>query len=407
MLHGFLQRLIHVGDLTVIYADGQSQRYGNGSGPPMVVRLTPRGVRRLIRDPDLGLGEAYMEGDLQVIEGSLWDLTELIGRNRSKAPRAPGRLRRLNMAVRRWRDQRNDRLAARRNVAHHYDLSVDLYRRFLDSDLQYSCAYFAEPGMSLEMAQAAKKAHLAAKLHLTAGQRVLDIGCGWGGLALDLARAHGTRVFGATLSAEQLSLARTRAEADGLSDLAQFGLVDYRDLTGPFDRIVSVGMLEHVGAPNLEAYFQQIARLLAEDGVAVVHAIGGRGPPGITQPFIKKYIFPGGYIPSLSEVTAAVERAGLWITDIEILRLHYAETLRHWRERFLRERAAITTLYDERFCRMWEVYLCMSELAFRYLNCMVFQIQLTRRVDALPLTRDYIHDLEQAPPLSATRRAAG
>ena len=295
-----------------------------------------------------------MEGDLRMIEGSLWDLTELIGRNRREDPQVPGRLRRLNTTIRRWLDRPNDRLAARRNVAHHYDLSVDLYRRFLDSDLQYSCAYFAEPGVSLETAQAAKKAHLAAKLHLMAGQRVLDIGCGWGGLALELARTHGTRVFGATLSAEQLSIARIRAEAEGLTDLAQFGLVDYRDLIGPFDRIISVGMLEHVGARHLEAYFRQVARLLADDGVAVVHAIGGHGPPGITQPFIRKYIFPGGYIPSLSEVTAAVERTGLWITDIEILRLHYAETLRHWRERFLREREAIAALYDERFCRMWE-----------------------------------------------------
>jgi cyclopropane-fatty-acyl-phospholipid synthase len=347
-------------------------------------------------NPGLGFGEAYMERDLEVTEGSLWDLVEMVGRNRTEPAIGDGVVLRTIHAAERWLEQWNGRKAARRNVQHHYDLSLDLYRRFLDSDLQYSCAYFTHPGMSLEEAQAAKKAHLAAKLQLSAGHRVLDVGCGWGGLALELARHHPVRVTGVTLSTDQLTTSRARADAAGLAQRAQFQLVDYRDVEGPYDRIISVGMLEHVGAPNLRSYFQHIRRLLADDGVAVIHAIGSRAPPGVTQPFIRKHIFPGGYIPSLSEVMASIEKAGLWATDIEILRLHYAETVRHWRERFLQERSAIADLYDERFCRMWEIYLCMSELAFRYLNCMVFQIQLTRRVGVLPITRDYIYGREEA-----------
>jgi cyclopropane-fatty-acyl-phospholipid synthase len=268
---------------------------------------------------------------------------------------------------------------------------VELYRRFLDKDMQYSCAYFTHPGMTLEAAQTAKKAHLAAKLDLSPGHRVLDIGCGWGGLAIDLAREHDVEVAGITLSTEQVDIARDRAAATGLAERVSFDLTDYRDVEGRFDRIISVGMLEHVGAPNLQAYFAQVGRLLTDEGIAVVHAIGSRSPPRVSQPFIRKHIFPGGYVPSLSQVTAAVENVGLWITDIEILRLHYAETLRHWRLRFLKEREAIARLYDERFCRMWEVYLCLSELGFRYLNLMVFQLQLSKHVDSAPLTRDYMY----------------
>ena len=378
------------------YGDGRIVRYGDGSGPRVAVRLTWRGALRLTLNPGLGFGEAYMARDLQVTEGALWDLAEMVGRNRAGMEVGPGVALRTIHAAERWLKQWNGRKAARRNVHHHYDLSLDLYSCFLDSDLQYSCAYFSRPGMSLEDAQAAKKAHLAAKLDLSAGHTVLDIGCGWGGLALDLAQRHPVRLTGVTLSTEQLRTARSRAAAAGVGKRVQFHLSDYRDVEGPFDRIVSVGMLEHVGAPNLDSYFQQIRRLLAEDGVAVMHAIGSRAPPGVTQPFIRKHIFPGGYIPSLSEVLSSIEKAGLWATDIEILRLHYAETLRHWRQRFLKARPAMADLYDERFCRMWEVYLCMSEMAFRYLNCMVFQIQLTQRVGTLPITRDYLYEREQA-----------
>jgi cyclopropane-fatty-acyl-phospholipid synthase len=391
MLHSRLERLVRVGHLWVIYPNGKTGRYGDGAGPRTVMRLTYRGERRLILGPQLGLGESYMDGDLELLEGGFWDLTEIIGRNQAAPSFHTNPIWRAIYALGRALQQWNDRAAARRNVNHHYDLSGELYRRFLDKDMQYSCAYFARPGMTLEAAQAAKKAHLAAKLDLSGGQRVLDIGCGWGGLAIELARQHQVDVAGVTLSSEQVALARARAAAAGLTDHVTFDLRDYRDIEGQFDRIVSVGMLEHVGAPNLEAYFAQVGRLLADDGVAVVHAIGSRSPPRVSQAFIRKHIFPGGYIPSLSQVTTAVENVGLWITDVEILRLHYAETLRHWRLRFLREREAIARLYDERFCRMWEVYLCLSELAFRYLNLMVFQLQLAKRVDAAPPTRDYMY----------------
>jgi len=404
MLHSRLDRLVRVGHLWVTYPNGKTGRYGDGSGPRTVIRFTYRGERRLFLGPQLGLGESYMDGDLELLEGGFWDLMEIIGRNQAAPQFRNDPIWRAIYAVERLLQQWNDRATARRNVRHHYDLSVELYRRFLDKDLQYSCGYFAEPGMTLEAAQAAKKAHLAAKLDLAQGHKVLDIGCGWGGLAIELARRHEVEVAGITLSTEQVALATERAEAAGVADRVRFDLMDYRDAQGRFDRIVSVGMLEHVGAPNLQAYFGQLSRLLADDGLAVVHAIGSRSPPRVSQPFIRKHIFPGGYVPSLSQVTAAVENVGLWITDIEILRLHYAETLRHWRLRFLREREAIAALYDERFCRMWEVYLCLSELAFRYLNLMVFQLQLAKRVDAAPLTRDYIYRQDFAE-MNLPRRA--
>jgi cyclopropane-fatty-acyl-phospholipid synthase len=295
-------------------------------------------------------------------------------------------------------------VASRRNVAHHYDLSFDLYRRFLDGDLQYSCAYFPRPDMSLDDAQAAKKAHIAAKLNLTPGQSVLDIGCGWGGMGLTLAGDYGARVTGVTLSQEQLAVATRRAEERGLTGRANFELRDYRDVRGPFDRIVSVGMFEHVGAPNYRAFFARVRDLLADDGVALIHSIGRKGMPAPTDAFIAKHVFPGGYIPALSEVTAAVEEVGLWITDIEILRLHYAETLRCWRERFMAQRGAIALMYDERFCRMWEYYLAVSELSFRHGDHMVFQLQLAKRVDAAPLSRDYMFDRERQAPAPSWRR---
>jgi cyclopropane-fatty-acyl-phospholipid synthase len=393
-LDGLIRSRVRVGNLRVRYANGRVGAYGNGDGPVVTIALTRRGQRRLPFNPGLSLGEAYMDGDLVVTEGSFWDLMETLGRN-WPAPGHEGIMVRGLHALQRRVRQANHRAAARRNVHHHYDLSVDFYRRFLDEDLQYSCAYFARPDMTLEEAQAAKKAHLAAKLDLKPGQSVLDIGCGWGGLGLELARRAKASVTGVTLSTEQLAVARQRAAEAGLAEQARFDLMDYRDVAGPFDRIVSVGMLEHVGAPYLAAYFEQVKRLLKDDGVAVIHCIASRDPPGVTQPFIRKYIFPGGYIPGLGEVTAAVEASHLWITDIEVLRLHYAETLRCWRERFLARRAEMVALYDERFCRMWEVYLCFSELAFRYLNCMVIQVQLTKKVGVLPITRDYMVEAER------------
>jgi cyclopropane-fatty-acyl-phospholipid synthase len=388
-LQSFLQQVIREGDLRVRLPSGECLRLGDGSGPLVAVAIASRRwVMRLAADPSMALGEAYMDGGLVMESGGIHDLINLIGRNIKYRP-----VKRTGPLVRWWLDRRlqtNARAQARRNVAHHYDLSVDLYRRFLDPDLQYSCAYFAHPLMSLEEAQAAKKQHLAAKLLLERGQRVLDIGCGWGGLALSLARAAEVEVDGITLSTEQLATARGRAEAAGLAGRARFSLTDYRDVAGPYDRIVSVGMFEHVGRPNYQAYFDQVARLLKDDGVAVIHSIGRTDGPDTPQSWIAKYIFPGAYIPALSEVLDCVERAGLIVADIEILRLHYAETLRCWRERFAARRAEIAAIYDERFCRMWEFYLSISELAFRYRGHMVFQLQLTKRIDAAPITRDYM-----------------
>ena len=389
----YLQKVIREGDLMVRLPGGREFTLGDGSGPPVAVRIvTPRWLARIAANPSMGLGEAYMEGGLVLESGAIHDLADLIGRNAKHRP-----LRRASALWRWWLDRRlmaNARRAARRNVAHHYDLSVDLYRRFLDPDMQYSCAYFPHPGASLEEAQAAKKRHLAAKLLLQPGQKVLDIGCGWGGLALSLARAAQVEVDGITLSTEQLATAKARAEAAGLAGRARFSLTDYRDVRGRYDRIVSVGMFEHVGRPNYQVYFDQMAKLLKDDGVAVLHSIGRADGPAFTQPWIARYIFPGGYIPSLSEVLPCVERAGLMVTDIEILRLHYAETLKAWRERFAAHRAEIAALYDERFCRMWEFYLALSEIAFRYRGHFVFQMQLAKKVDAAPITRDYIAEAE-------------
>ncbi len=295
---------------------------------------------------------------------------------------------------------------ARRNAAHHYDLSDQLYELFLDRDRQYSCAYFDDCGDDLDTAQLNKKRHIAAKLLIRPGQTVLDIGSGWGGLALYLAAECGADVTGLTLSVEQLKTAARRAAAAGLSDRVRFYLRDYREEDGRYDRIVSVGMFEHVGVNHYEAFFTRVKSLLAPDGVALLHSIGRIDGPGATHPWIRKYIFPGGYIPALSEVVVAVERLKLWVTDIEILRLHYAETLRCWRRRFEHNRERLRAIYDERFCRMWEMYLAGSEIAFRHGGCMVFQMQLAKTVDSVPITRDYMIDWERRQ-LAAADRSPG
>jgi cyclopropane-fatty-acyl-phospholipid synthase len=391
----YLESLFRTGALEVTLPGGRRLVLGDGGEPSVAVRVTGAlTLARIMAAPSLGVGEAYMDGRLILERGSIRDLLELATRNGADARtmKWPGPIRRT------WAvlvAEHNARQAARRNVSHHYDLSVEFYRAFLDADLQYSCAYFDRDDMSLEEAQAAKKRHIIAKLGLAADQRVLDIGCGWGGMALSLAKA-GAQVDGVTLSAEQLATARSRAEASGLAGRARFSLTDYRDVTGRYDKIVSVGMFEHVGRPNYQAYFDTIAARLADDGVALVHSIGRRGPPSTTDKFTAKYIFPGGYIPSLSEVFPAIERAGLWVTDMEILRLHYARTLQCWLARFEARRAEMAALYDERFCRMWEFYLAGAEMGFRYGTHMNFQLQLTRRLDALPLTRDYMGEAERA-----------
>ncbi len=389
----FVRRLIRDGNLAVTLPGGRRLELGDGVGQPIAVRLTDRlTLAKIAAQPYLGIGEAYMDGRLIMEQGTIRDLLALGAKHAGAAPWSrPGPIKRM------WdilRAEANTRTAARRNVAHHYDLSHDLYSRFLDADMQYSCAYFAEPDLSLDDAQRAKKRHIAAKLDLGAGQSVLDIGCGWGGMALSIAAWTGARVDGVTLSTEQFAVARKRAEAEGLANRVRFSLTDYRDVTAKYDRVVSVGMFEHVGRKNYQEFFDKVADLLTDDGVALLHSIGSSRPPGPTNPFTTKYIFPGAYVPSLSEVMTTVELAGLRVSDIEILRLHYAKTLEHWFRRFQAARQEIAAIYDERFCRMWECYLAGAEMGFIHGGHVIFQMQLTKQVAALPLTRDYMRETE-------------
>jgi cyclopropane-fatty-acyl-phospholipid synthase len=393
LLHLALRRLIRHGTLTVRYPDGTERRYGTGGEPAAAMSIrTARALRGMTFNPALALGEGYMDGEIAPEGCSLFALLDLLVMNLEAGGTHPGeRVMELWRMARRRLDQLNPARRARRNVAHHYDLNGRLYALFLDRDMQYSCAYFRTGRESLEEAQASKKRHIAAKLLLDRpGLEVLDIGCGWGGMAITLARDHGARVTGITLSEEQLAAARRRAAEAGLSERVRFELMDYRAWTRPVDRIVSVGMFEHVGIDHYRRFFTTVRAALKEDGVALIHAIGRSDGPGATNPWLAKYIFPGGYSPALSEVLPAVEKARLFVTDIEILRLHYARTLAEWRARFAGNRDAIASLYDERFCRMFEFYLAGCELAFRRGGHMVWQMQLARRQDAVPLTRDYI-----------------
>jgi cyclopropane-fatty-acyl-phospholipid synthase len=401
-LDAILRRFVVVGRLTVRWPDGQRASYAGpaGSGPEAGIAVhDSRTIRRLVVNPTLALGEAYMDGGLIPDGCGIYDVIEVLALNvMANATGHPlARLRSALGVLRRRIDQYNPAHRARRNVAHHYDLNGRLYSLFLDRDRQYSCAYFPRGDETLEEAQIAKKRHIAAKLCLDRpGLSVLDIGCGWGGLALTMARDLGALVTGVTLSTEQLAEARGRAETEGLQDRVTFELLDYRKLDRRFDRIVSVGMFEHVGVVHYREFCDTVARCLEPDGVALLHSIGRSDGPGFTNPWIAKYIFPGGYCPALSEVVPQVEKSGLIATDIEVLRLHYAETLRHWRRRFAANRDTIASLYDERFCRMFEFYLCGSEIAFRHEGHMVFQIQLAHRQTAVPLTRDYITAFEAA-----------
>jgi cyclopropane-fatty-acyl-phospholipid synthase len=385
-----LNRFIRRGLLKVTTAVGTSRIFGDGSGPPVAVRFTTvKAQRAVMLDPELKLGEAFMDGGFVVEQGSIADaLSVLLGQDYTAAP-TWALAHTLRYLFRRLQ-QFNLRSRSRHNVAHHYDLDGRLYSLFLDGDQQYSCAYLESPDQSLDDAQLAKKRHLAAKLLLQPGAEVLDIGCGWGGLALYLAEFTKAQVTGITLSQEQYQRARSRAVERGQTKNTLFRLVDYRDVEGRFDRIVSVGMFEHVGVSFYDTFFSKCSSLLADDGVAVLHTIGRSGPPGITNPWIAKYIFPGGYIPALSEVLNAIQGAGLIVTDVEVLQLHYAETLKAWRERFLAHREEAERIYDRRFVRMWEFYLACSEMAFREADKVVFQIQMTKRKGATPATRDYI-----------------
>lgn len=413
-LHALFGLLVQTGDLRVTDARGTAYRFGDGTGTPISLKIKDRRTERAIAiDPALALGEAYMSGRAEITEGSIYDLLALALRS-CRVSRQPLALRLATHARYAFRHlaPHNSLSRARRNVVRHYDIDDRIYRLFLDSDWQYSCAYFDSPDADLETAQRAKQRHIAAKLALKPGQTVLDIGSGWGGLALYLARTAGTKVTGITLSDNQLAAARRRAADSGLDDLVHFELRDYRKLNRPFDRIVSVGMLEHVGVADFDDYFHQIERLLSEDGVALIHAIGRIDGPGATNPFIAKYIFPGGYFPALSEVLPAIERSGLIVTDIELLRLHYANTLRAWRKRFVANRDEVIRLKGEDFFRMWEFYLAGSEAAFRYDQLFVFQIQLSKNIDTLPLTRDYMGRnekqlLEQEQQRDTTVRLAG
>ncbi|TAL35400.1 SAM-dependent methyltransferase [Phenylobacterium sp.] len=391
-LQSVLKSLVREGDLTIKLPGGAELKLGDGSGPPLVARVTSAAwAARIAAKPGLGVGEAYMDGGLVLEQGDIDAFIDLIGANAKNKTKKRGPFRRW---LRKTLREANDRVAARKNVAHHYDLSYDLYRRFLDEDMQYSCAYFERPDMTLEEAQLAKKRHIAAKLALEPGMSVVEIGCGWGGLALQLVEDADVEVDAITLSVEQLKVAKERAEAKGLAHKARFSLTDYRDLKGTYDRVMSIAMFEAVGRPNYQEYFDGVARLMKDDGVALVHSIG-RPEAGVTNAWIDKYIFPGGYSPALSEVLPAIERAGLIVTDIEILRLHYAETIRHWRDRFRAARPDIVQLYDERFCRMFEFYLGIAEQSFRARRQFIFQIQLAKRVDVLPITRDYIGETER------------
>ncbi len=393
LLRSTLAGLVTRGTLEVVMASGTRFVAGDGTGMPSAMRFTDAKAQwAFLLDPELKFGELFMDGRLLIERGSLYDLFCLLMVNARQAPENPWleAVDRVRFALRRWK-QRNDRRRSQRNVAHHYDLDAELYDLFLDADRQYSCAYFEHPDQTLEAAQLAKKRHVAAKLIVEPGQRVLDIGCGWGGLALYLAEvAEAGRVLGITLSEEQIKIALDRAQRRGLQARVEFRIEDYRELDERFDRIVSVGMFEHVGLPYYDAYFSHCRRLLKDDGVMLMHTIGISGPPAHADPWIDKYIFPGGYVPALSEILPAIERAGLVVADIEVLRLHYASTLREWRERFMQRRDRAVALRDERFCRMWEFFLAFCEAAFRHETLVVFQIQLAVRNDTVPLTRDYI-----------------
>jgi cyclopropane-fatty-acyl-phospholipid synthase len=398
LLASALSRVIRIGRLTLIDAAGRSRVFEGGPGPTASVRLHDRALHwKLLANPRLCVPEAYMDGTLTIEDGSLYDFIDLLVANDAELEESlPMRLATRGKRLVRRLHQYNPVPQSRRNAAHHYDLSDQLYELFLDGDRQYSCAYFRAPNDDIDTAQQNKKHHIAAKLLPRPGHRVLDIGSGWGGLALYLAGECGADVTGLTLSEEQLKVANRRAAAAGLTDRVRFHLRDYREERGRYDRIVSVGMFEHVGVNQYPVFFRKLRELLAPDGVALLHAIGRMDGPGSTNPWLRKYIFPGGYSPALSEVVPQAERARLWITDIEILRLHYAETLRAWRGRFAHNRDRIRALYDERFCRMWEMYLVGSELAFRRGGHLVFQMQLAKKVDTVPLTRDYMLDWERA-----------
>ncbi len=398
LLLNMLRRMVRHGHLTVTLPSGRTESVGSGQGDSVQVVLTGDDtIRRLLLRPGLALGECYTDGSLHIEDDDLPGLLNLLAINQSyaKMPVWYSVPRRIQGALRGFL-QRNTPFSARRNVAHHYDLSDDLYRLFLDADMQYSCAYFARPDMTLEQAQAAKKAHIAQKLLIEPGMRVLDIGCGWGGMALTLARDYGAHVTGVTLSENQLATAQARAKAEGLEDRVTFRLLDYRRLDERFDRIVSVGMLEHVGAPHYAEYFGKVRDLMADDGVAVIHSIVKNGPPRPNNAWIDKYIFPGSYAPSASEIYRAIENSWLHQSDDEALRIHYALTLKAWRARLEAQQDRVEAMFDAKFMRMWRFYLASMEVAFQSGNLHVQQWQVAKSLATVPITRDYLYSAARA-----------
>ena len=400
LLARLLDKFIHNGRLVVIDHDGTRRAFGTGeNGPLVTIRLADaRLANQLFFNPELVAGEAYMDGRLTIEDGgTIYDFLELFSVNRAGLASHP-----LQQVLRRvWRTlkrlhQFNPVGKAAEHARHHYDHPAAFYRLWLDETMSYSCGYFATPETPLAEAQRAKMRHIAAKLNLSPGMRVVEIGSGWGALACYLARTCGVQVTGLNVSREQIAQARLRAAAEGLADKVTFVEADYREFEGKFDRLVSVGMMEHVGVAHYDAFFAAVKRLLAPNGFALVHAIGRMSPPGSTAPFIRKYIFPGGYVPALSEVFASTERSGLWVADCEVLRLHYYWTIRNWRERFALERRAVVNMMSERFARMWEFYLAAVELGFLHGSNMVFQLALAERRDAVPVLRDYMVDAERA-----------
>ena len=400
LLSGLLDKFISNGTLRLYDASGQLHTFGGKlPGPSVTLRINRRGLETtLFLNPELKAAEAYMDGALSFEDGSaIYDLLLLFSVNRSGlgAHGSQKLLRKLWRALRRWH-QANPVGTAAKQARHHYDLSTDLYRLFLDDDMQYSCGYFRDPVHdSLEDAQRYKLIHATAKLQLAPGMTVVEIGSGWGGFAIHLAQQTGARVVGINVSPEQIRISKERAQAAGVADLVEFRELDYRNVEGRFDRVVSVGMMEHVGIAHFDEYFAKIRNLLKDDGYGFIHCIGRMSPPGTTGPFIRKYIFPGGYSPALSEVLAATERNGLWVSDIEVLRLHYYHTIRHWRERFARNRERAAQIYDERFCRLWEFYLAAVELEFLHGSHMVFQMLVATTRDAVPIRRDFMIDAER------------
>jgi len=386
-----LSSVVTNGALELTYPGGMKKRYGQKLIKPVKAKITSKTwLRRIVFDPELALGEAYMQDGLRIQGDNIYDFLDLLWTNLRASKTRVAVIPDLTRRAMRRLAQFNPASRAQKNAAHHYDIGNDFYELFLDDDLQYSCAYFTNRNNTLEQAQADKCDLIMKKLALRPEHSVLEIGCGWGGLGIFLAQSTGAQVKGITLAKEQLSVARKRADALDLSGQVDFELEDYRASRGKYDRIVSVGMFEHVGVPHYQTYFDQVANLLNDDGIALIHTIGRPETKGITNPWIAKYIFPGGYIPSLSEILPHIERAGLVVTDIEILRLHYAETLREWRRRFLLHKDKVAKQYGNEFVKMWDFYLASSELSFRHGLHNVFQIQLTKRQDAVPLTRDYL-----------------